>query len=700
MKTNKLITNVRRDSLTFWVGGLLLALLIGTVIVLPIHFANARKDSDPEITIKAKNCFPRTLRVYGDMDYKPFSYFKDNSIPRGFDIELITELSNRLGYNLELQLVNWNDAVHALQENKADIILGCDWQDTAVMDCNFTIPTFEEKFIVFQQKPFKAFSDLYNKKIAVIEGCGLQDTLKKYQLWQNCIEYATVTDCVNAVLAKKCHCFIAHNMIGEVILREFDKQGKQFHGRLDFANAQMCFGITKNDPKLFMRVNEMLLAIRSDGTLDVLERKWLKRFNKDISLIDYLREHLLILFVTINLATIALLIIIVMNYSLIRIRKEKNRAIAAEQAKTLFFSTISHDIRTPLNAIIGFSEMLKQDLDDEAERKKALEAITISSNTLLDLVNDILDLSKLETNKMAINLELTDIMKLASGVLHSFDVSMTSGKTKLVGDFTTIPFLLVDPQRIRQILFNLIGNAVKFTEAGEIRLTIRFDKTEDNHDQEGTGKLVISVSDTGCGISAENQKMLMQPFVQVQGPSSKKGTGLGLFICRQLASRMGGELTLSSELGKGTTFTVTLPKVGFSMKEPESAKSKAIPANVTHHIHKVMVVDDMELNRLVIQTMLKRLNITDVILATNGEEALQILHDSPEGIDLVMTDMWMPVMDGKTLVSEIRKNEQLKTLSVYAVTADSELMNTYASFGFTGILLKPITIDKLRNLLV
>ncbi len=698
MLNNKLTTKLLRNTVVLCVGGILLALLVGTIIALPIHFANARKNSDPEVTIKAQNNFQQTLRVIGDIDYKPFSYFKDSSTPRGYDIELVTELANRMGYNLELKLVEWNEAVHLLQENKADLILGCDWQDVAVMDCNFTIPTFEEKFIVFQQEPFKTFSDLYNKKIAVIEGCGLMDTLKRYQLWHNCVEYATVTDCIRAVLVKDCHCFIAHHTIGEVNLREFGDQGKRFYGRMDFANAQMCFGVTKNDLNLFAKVNETLLTIRADGTMDALELKWLRRFDKDISLIDYLRKNPLILFVAINLATIVLFVIIIMNYSLIRIRKEKNRAIAAEQAKTLFFSTISHDIRTPLNAIIGFSEILKHKIDNETERQNALNAITTSSNTLLDLVNDILDLSKLETNKMVLNLELTDLVKLASSVLHSFDLAVIPEKTKLVEDYTPIPFLSVDPLRIRQILFNLIGNAVKFTEEGEIRLKIIFDKQEDDA-QEGTGTLSFSVSDTGCGISPEDQRLLMQPFVQVQGFSSKKGTGLGLFICRQLASRMGGELLLSSELGKGSTFTVTIPHVGFSMKKPEQVEDKTEAPIATHHIQKVMIVDDMAVNRLVIQTLLKRLNITEIIFAENGEEALKTLHEFPKDIDLIFTDLWMPVMDGKALVKEIRKNDQWKELPVYAVTADSEAQESYESLGFTGILLKPVTLDKLRKML-
>ena len=630
------------------------------------------------------------------MDYKPFSYFNERSVPCGYDIELVIELANRLHCNVELKLVNWNDAVKMIREKKADVILGCDWQDATVMDCNFTIPTFEEKFVVFQEKPFNVFSDLYSKRIAVIEGCGLKGTLEKYQLWKHCVEYPTVTDCVRSVLDGKSDCFIAHHTIGEICLREFGDRGKRFNGRMDFASGQMCMGIAKDERELFEKVNKELIEIRADGTLDRLEHKWIGHFVEDVSLGSYLRKHPLTMFGVINLSAIVVLVLIIMYFSMNRIRQERNRAIAAEQARNLFFSTVSHDIRTPLNAIIGFSELLKQGMDDDAERQSALDAITTSGNTLLELVNDILNLSKLETNKMVFNLEMTDMMKLASSVMHSFDIAVQPERVKLAADFDTLPYLLVDPYRIRQILFNLIGNAVKFTEQGEIRLKIRFEKETGGDD--GFGKLTFSVSDTGIGITPENQKMLMQPFVQVQGPGAQKGTGLGLYICRMLAMRMGGELTLHSELGKGSTFTVTLQKVSFSSTKPDEAVDEkeqfaALPDK------RVMVVDDMSVNRLVIQAMLKRMGITDITAAANGAEALKALNDAPDAFDVILTDMLMPVRDGKDLIREIRKNERWKELHVYAVTADAEAQGTCGQLGFTGFLTKPITMDKLRKLL-
>ena len=380
------------------------------------------------------------------------------------------------------------------------------------------------------------------------------------------------------------------------------------------------------------------------------------------------------------------------------------RARAAEQAKSLFFSTVSHDIRTPLNAIIGFSELLRNGIEDKEEQKQALDAITTSGQTLLDLINDVLDLSKLDAGKIVFAPELTDINKLASGVLHSFDISVLGRDVSLEAHIAPIPYLFVDPHRIRQILFNLIGNAVKFTEHGKISLHASFGKNPISMDE--TGCLTFSVSDTGCGIAEEDQENVLKPFVQAKNTKAAKGTGLGLSICCQLAERMGGNLTLKSVPGKGSTFTVTIPDVRFSTREKpkvgettgriaiRTAQEKSLAASIP----RILIVDDVQVNVKVIQSMLRRLNITDVVSAGNGAEALEILG-SDTSIGIVLTDMWMPVMDGEGLIREIRSREQWKDLRVYAVTADVETRKTYKESGFTGILLKPIKIGQLQSII-
>ena len=684
---NKIITRLRQfDKLTVWLSALLLLLvLVMVTVVLSLHFRNAGKKADPEVTLQAKNSFPRTLRVVGDMDYKPFSYFNERSVPCGYDIELVIELVNRLHCNVKLTLVNWNDAVKMIQEKKADVILGCDWQDATVMDCNFTIPTFEEKFVVFQEKPFNVFSDLYSKRIAVIKGCGLKGTLEKYQLWKNCVEYPTVTDCVRSVLDGKSDCFIAHHTIGEICLREFGDRGKRFNGRLDFASGQMCMGIAKDEHELFEKINKELIEIRADGTLDKLERKWIEHFVEDVSLVNYLRKHPLTMFGFINLSAIVVLVLIIMW-------KERNHAIAAEKARSMFFSIVSHDIRTPLNAILGYSALLKSGIKSEEEREEAIDSISASGTTLLQLVNDVLDLAKIDSGKMTLHLEPVDLAQLTDDVFASFQLTAREKGIELVNRTADVPTVMLDAHRFRQILFNLTGNAVKFTEHGSVTVAASYTDTN----------LEVSVSDTGCGIPPDMLTRVLDPFVQVQDPTHSAdrtmGTGLGLSICRSIAETMGGELFVESELGKGSKFRVCIPGVATDGEKAVTAggqTSADVPGGLPKH---VLVVDDSPVNRKVLTAFLKKAGVVSIGTASDGGAALSELDFAVKNgnpYDLVFSDLWMPNMNGMEFIEKLRAISRFSQLPVFALTADTEFHGDSRTDLFTGVLLKPVTYEKL-----
>lgn len=689
----------------FWSVVIFIVIIaLAVSVILPMYYAKIRKWNEPDVTVRPKNGFENTLRVVGDFDYRPFSYrLPDDTEPRGYNIELITELANRIGCNLDLKLMSWNEAVNAMRNGDADLILGFDWQDMAIVDCNISVPVFEEKFVAFGMNPDMSFSTLYSKKIALIKGFGLEDSMVRYLLGPNCVEYSSATDCVRSVLDRQCDCFIVHRTVGETYLQRLGQEGEQIRGRMDIESAQMCIGIAQKNPELFVEVNAALLAMRTDGFMEMLAGKWIPPIEAEIEPGEYLRRHPFAMFLLINLLSIIFLVILITNYYLIRIREERNRAIEAERTKDLFFSMVSHDIRTPLNAIIGFSELLKHGISDQTEKKHALDAITTSGRTLLDLVNDVLDLSKLGAGKVVLTLELTDLNSLTHDVMTSFEFAVSGRDVRLEENVVPMPLLYIDPHRVRQILYNLIGNAVKFTDYGKVALDIGFRENADGNTR--TACLTISVSDTGCGIAPEDQENVLKPFVQAKTAKAAKGTGLGLPICWQLAERMGGKLTLQSTPGKGTTFTVVLPHVAFSTKEKTNAAPDASDAQnkqeelkLSANAPRVLVVDDVPLNTSVIKAMLRRLNVTDIVSAGNGAEALDILKQD-DGITLVLTDMWMPVMDGERLIREIRSREQWKDLPVYAVTADVETQKTHKASGFTGILLKPITLEQLRGVI-
>ena len=378
-----------------------------------------------------------------------------------------------------------------------------------------------------------------------------------------------------------------------------------------------------------------------------------------------------------------------------QLKEERDKSIKAEKAKSYFFSTVSHDIRTPLNSIIGFSEMLQLGIEDPEEREKALDAIVTSAQTLLELINDVLDLSKLESGKMELHPVPTDIASLVGKVTASFEVAASRTSVQLQAKVEKMPLLKLDPQRIRQILFNLIGNAVKFTAKGFITVRASYDN----------GTFILSVADTGRGISQENIGKLMSPYVQLQEHDSTKGTGLGLAICKQLSKQMKGTLELESTLGRGSTFTLRIPNVQpFTEKESEAyfiahkAPEAAVRLDEAIMEKHILIVDDQKLNQRILQTMLARLGIHKVLTAGNGREALEILNGS-EKVDIVLTDMSMPVMDGAGLVREMHSSSRLAAVPVYVVTADVEMQSEYKAAGFDDMLIKPVTLEKLKEFL-
>ncbi|MBO7088717.1 MAG: response regulator [Lentisphaeria bacterium] len=400
-----------------------------------------------------------------------------------------------------------------------------------------------------------------------------------------------------------------------------------------------------------------------------------------------------------------------LQQDIIRHEQKMKHMEESEKARSMFFSTVSHDIRTPLNAIIGYSELLLDGIDDRYERSKALSAISTSGHTLLELINDVLDLSKLESGKMVIKKEPTDVRELISSVVHSFEVTVRHRNIELKEDYGELPMLEIDPQRVRQILFNLIGNAAKFTEEGEICVKASFR----NNIDDAKGVFTLSVSDTGCGIAEEDKEKVMNPFVQVGSQAKIKGTGLGLPICKQLAASMGGHLSFVAQLGKGSTVTLELfdvKKTAADKEQPDLFMDEAARSGkeTTGRIRiagdgrksakscHLLIVDDVLLNLSVLKALLKKVGVNDVETAIDGRDAWEKIQASERLFDCVLTDIWMPEMNGRELVAKIRADERFAELPVYAVTADIEEQKQFVEHGFTGILLKPVTIDKLSRL--
>lgn len=366
----------------------------------------------------------------------------------------------------------------------------------------------------------------------------------------------------------------------------------------------------------------------------------------------------------------------------------------SDRAKSYFLATMSHELRTPLNAVIGYSELMQDPNLDYNERMHNLKNINFAGKTLLNLINDVLDLSRLEAGQMEIHLSPVGMALVAEEFANIFKFAAKSKGIYIKVELQeNIPPLMMDMLRLRQVLMNIIGNAVKFTKKGGIDIKISYESISEKF-----GNLRISVKDTGIGIASENLTKVFNPFEQdstqrVRGRAGSEGAGLGLSIVKRLLDNMNGSISLESEKDVGSTFTLDFKNVTVSEtpaplpsdeeKKPQTQTStNAFKTNAT-----VLIIDDVMLNIKVLRNMLKKMG-ANVIETLDPEEVEGILKTHTP--DIIMTDLWMPKMSGEELATALKANPETAKIPIVAITADTQLQNTQGVFE--DIIHKPITM--------
>ena len=375
----------------------------------------------------------------------------------------------------------------------------------------------------------------------------------------------------------------------------------------------------------------------------------------------------------------------------------KETSEKANRAKSDFLSSMSHEIRTPLNAIVGLSSGMKEKNICPKEMKDDLEDIVFASNTLLEIVGNIMDINKIEADKMEITSSSYSLQEEIKKIVRIYTTRLKEKNLTLeINVAENIPKKLIgDKSHIKEIINNLLSNAIKYTDKGKIELEITGILKEKKY------YLKIVCKDTGKGISKENLKRLFNKFERfdVEKNSVIEGTGLGLVITKKLIELMKGKITVESEVGVGSVFTVIIPqKIEISKEVLRQDIIYQDEKKTLDKDLKVLIVDDNKLNRKVAKKLLETLKIEQIDECSNGLECLTKIKEEKNTYDIILMDIMMPVMNGEEALNQLKKIDNFHT-PIIALTADAlaGAEEKYEKEGFNGYLSKPFTKEQIQT---
>ncbi len=386
-----------------------------------------------------------------------------------------------------------------------------------------------------------------------------------------------------------------------------------------------------------------------------------------------------------------------LNKAIKEIEVEKIKAQSADKAKSQFLATISHEMRTPLNGIVGISELLGE-TDLNPEQEEMVKNLSYSSNMLHSLISDVLDLTTIEDENLELSENVFQLESEINDILEIFRPKIDSRKAFLhlhhEHDELIPKILYGDITRIRQVLVNLVNNGIKFTNDGAVIVQTKLLSKEKN-----IATVQFTVSDTGIGISKEDQDKLFTKFFRTRLANTIEGTGLGLTISKRLVELMGGEISFTSQLKKGSTFTFELP-LSIKPKNPQKIESSTHDEDLTDL--KILIAEDVPINQMVLSKMLKNLGIENIDIVNDGKEAFEAATDDQNEYDFILMDIQMPKLDGsqasRKIIEFYKGDLPFKIIAVTANVMKDDFV-LYRESGMVDVLSKPVNIKMLSHTL-
>ncbi len=685
-----------------WRAGLLLwLLLVGAV-------ATANTAPGDVLTPAQRTWLDQhpSLKVSGDTYWPPFEVMSDEGRVHGIIGDYLELIQQHL--NLPFSYVyrdHWYQTLEAMRAGEIDLISGVADTPQRREFMLFTDTYLAIPIVLMARNDRTIASDLRalkRERVAAVKGYASLDFLLLHHPSLNLVIEESLEQAMLALSNGEIDLLVTNIPSATYLVRKLGIENVRIAGVTPYS-YNIRFGVNPAYPELVEILNRAIATLPAEQ-FEAIYRKWIATDIKPASDYTLLRRVFLVAVVVIgvffywNRKLSQEILERTRSEQRLKEREEELRqanreahalatqAEMANRAKSEFLANMSHEIRTPMNAVIGYTDLLAAQLS-EPRQLEYLGAIRSGSRALLTLINDILDLSKIEAGKMHIETSPVALAQLLTEVQQIFASRVDSARVELRASCTegVPPCLLLDEARIRQVLFNLVGNAVKFTCQGYVQVRARAQSTT----QPGVVALRIDVEDTGIGIAPAQQEAIFNAFEQQQGQNTRRygGTGLGLTISRRLIEIMGGTITLVSTPGQGSCFSVNLPQVFVAMMPVGSAVART-PNDWFFRPARVLVVDDIEINRLLLRDNFEAANLL-VKEAENGEQALEVASQwQPE---LILMDIHMPAMDGYEALHALRANSTTAHIPVIAITASvmSRDIDRIRRAGFEDYLQKP-----------
>ena len=641
----------------------------------------------------------KEIRIGVDPDYPPFEFTSKDGSYAGISSDYMKIVGERLGVEIKrVPNLTWSQVLSGAKAKTVDVLPAVTKTPERDIYLNFTRPHLNHPSAILTRDDFPfitGLTDLRDQSVAMVKGYSTTAQLKtKYPTFKP-QEYETPLQALEAVATGKATATVLNLAVATYLIRQNKLNNLKVAANAEINFPGLSIGVRKDWPELVSILNKVLQSVTPGEESEINDRWVSVRYDVAADTEALVRVGLQVA----GGATIIVIIIIgFIAYRNRRLEQEMKEREAAAQAKSDFVAVVSHEVRTPMNGVLGMARLIL-DTELSEEQKDFAHTIVDSGEALLIILNDLLDISKLEAGKLEIEAVPFNLRILVEETINVMDTRAREKGLHLSYTFDSeVPkILLGDGNRLRQILFNFLSNAIKFTNEGGITVSFFSKQLYGNNCQ-----LSMAVTDTGIGIAEETANKLFAPYVQAASGARKYGgTGLGLSICRQLADLMGGVIELDSNPGKGSTFTLKAPfeitsaepkMIGLDPLFPLLADSRTheVEQHDVGHLN-ILLVEDNLVNRKVAVGMVQNLG-HQVTVAENGLEALEYL-DSGGPFDAILMDRHMPVMDGIEATQKIRAMDgpiaDIPIIALTAAVTDYEV-ETCLESGMNDMVTKPV----------